>query len=205
VLRRVLHRAVGNPWVYERVQLLAGAEHTRRRLVDLITPLGAAPSVLDLGGGTGLYHSLWSCARHYVCLDRDMTKLRSFSGKRPGGVALFADATRVPIRSGSVDVVMCTNVSHHLGTQVLEQLIRDSVRVLKEGGTFLFVDAVWEPSTLAGRLLWKYDRGSYPRTARCLRSVISDHYRLVHNEQYSAFHEYLLCVGVKRSGKPACP
>lgn len=198
MLTNVLHRIVQNPWIYERVQFLAGAEHIRRRLAAQIAPLSAATSTLDLGGGTGLYRSLWPCACHYVCLDTDMVKLRGFSNKQPGGIALCADATQVPIRSRSVDVVMCMAVSHHLTDKLLEQLINESVRVLKDGGAFIFVDAVWEPSKLAGRLLWKYDRGSYPRTAEYLRSVISNHYRFIHNEQYSVYHEYLLCVGVKR-------
>jgi SAM-dependent methyltransferase len=198
MLTKALHHVVQNPWIYERVQFLAGVEHTRRRLTAQIAPLSAAASVLDLGGGTGLYGGLWPRTCHYVCLDVDMLKLRSFFSKRPGGIALCADATRVPIRSGSVDVVMCIAVSHHLTDKLLERLINESVRVLKDGGAFIFVDAVWEPSKLARRLLWKYDRGSYPRTAENLLSVISNHYRLIHDEQYSVYHEYLLCVGVKR-------
>jgi len=197
MLTEVLHRIVENPWIYERVQFLAGAEHIRRRLVAQIAPLSTATSVLDLGGETGLYRSLWPCACNYVCLDIDMIKLEGFLSKQPSEIALCANATQVPIRSGSVDVVLCMAVSHHLTDQLLEQLINESVRVLKDGGAFIFMDAVWEPSKLAGRLLWKYDRGGYPRTAEYLRSVVSSHYRLVHDEQYSVYHEYLLCVGVK--------
>jgi ubiquinone/menaquinone biosynthesis C-methylase UbiE len=197
MLRKALHRVVQNPWVYDRIQFLAGAEHTRRRLAAQIGRLSAATSVLDLGGGTGLYQSLWPSHCNYVCLDVDMVKLRGFLSKQASGIALRADATRVPIRSASVDVVMCIAVSHHLTDELLEQLIDESARVLKDEGTFIFVDPVWETGKLAGRLLWKYDRGSYPRTAECLRSVVSNHYRLIHDAQYSVHHEYLLCVGVK--------
>lgn len=197
MLTKILHRVAANPRIYDQIQSLAGAEHTRRRLVAQVAFLDATAFVLDLGGGTGLYRSLWPSACHYICLDIDMIKLRGFLGKRSGGNALCADATQVPIRSDSVDVIVCIALSHHLSDKLLEQLINESVRVLKSGGKFIFMDAVWEPSKSASRLLWKYDRGSHPRTAECLRSVISNHCRLIHEDQYSVYHEYLLCVGVK--------
>ena len=197
MLARILHDIAAHPRVYDQVQLLAGAEHTRRRLAAIVT-CTAAVSVLDLGGGTGLYRDLWPSASHYVCLDIDMIKLRGLLDKRLGSLALCADAAQVPLVSASVDVVMCTALSHHLPDWLLKQAASESARVLKGGGTFIFMDAVWQPGRPASRLLWKHDRGSYPRSADYLRTVLSDHYRLVHEEQYSVFHEYLLCVGAKR-------
>lgn len=199
MLTRILHKIVAHPRIYDWVQMLAGAELLRRRLaVIVVQRCHSSPGiVLDLGGGTGLYRGLWPSAGHYVCLDLDMAKLRGFREKRSGDPALCADATRVPFNTGSVDVVVCTSLSHHLSDEHLEQMVSESARILRAGGTFVFIDPVWAPSRPIGRLIWKYDRGSHPRRPGHLHAVISNHLRVVHEERYAIYHEYLLCVGTK--------
>jgi len=202
MLTRILHEIVAHPRIYDWVQVLAGADLMRRRLAAIVVQrCPSSPSiVLDLGGGTGLYRGLWPSAGRYVCLDLDTVKLRGFREKRLGDPAICADATRVPFNTDSVDVVVCTSLSHHLSDGHLEQMVSESARVLRVGGTFVFVDPVWEPSRLIGRLIWKYDRGSNPRRAGRLHDVIATHLRIVHEERYSIYHEYLLCVGAKPQG-----
>ena len=200
MLRKILHRVVRNPRVYDWVQLLAGAEEVRRRIAAQIPYLGCVDSVLDMGGGTGLYHSLWPAAERCICLDISMAKLRGYRTRYPRGTALCADATRLPLGSGTLDAVMCINVSHHLTDRSCELLIEESARVLKETGALLFVEAMWEPKRFTGRLLWKFDRGSHPRSAAYLRLLLQRKFKLIHVEQFSLYHTYLLCAGVKRSG-----
>lgn len=189
-----------NSRVYDWVQLLAGAEEVHRRIAAQIHYLGCVNCVLDVGGGTGLYRSLWPAAVRCICLDISMDKLRGYRTRHPRGTALCADATRLPLGSETVDAVMCSNVSHHLTDRSCELMIEESARVLKETGTLLFVDAVWEPKRFTGRLLWKFDRGSHPRTAAYLRSLLQKKFKLIHVVQFSIYHTYLLGAGVKRSG-----
>ena len=200
MLRKILHRIVQNPQVYDWVQLLAGAEEVRRRIAAQIPRLGCVDSALDVGGGTGLYHSLWPAADRCICLDISMAKLCGYRTRHPRGTALCADATQLPLGSGTIDAVMCTNVSHHLTDRSCELLIEESARVLKETGALLFIEAVWEPKRFIGRLLWKFDRGSHPRTAARLRSILQKKFKIIHVEQFSIYHTYLLCAGIKRSG-----
>ena len=200
MLTQALNRIMSIPWVYDQVQLLAGARYVHRQLAPQIASFVSGSSVvLDLGGGTGIVRRLLSPVCVYICLDLDMVKLRAFQSKYPDGIAVLSDVTQVPARTGSIDVVICTCVSHHLSDELLEQLIAEGARVLKSIGAFVFLDPVWEPRSLVGRLLWKYDRGSYPRTKEHLGRVISDHFRAIYTAQFSVLHEYLLCVGVKRS------
>ena len=166
MLTKILHSFVANPWVYEQVRRLAGSRHIDRRLATHIAPLRAASLVLDVGEGTGVLRALWLPTCTYVCLDIDRLKLQSFLKKCPGGNALLCDASQAPLRNGSVDVVLRTLVSHHVPDEMLARLIRESVRLLKDGGVFIFLDAVWDPTRLLGRLLWRFDRGAYPRTER---------------------------------------
>ena len=197
MLTKIPHRMAANPWIYDQVQLLAGARYVHRRLAAQIAPPNSASLVLDLGGGTGMVRGLWPPTCTYVCLDIDMLKLQGFLNRHPDGIALVADAARTPLESGSVDVVLCTFLSHHIPDELLTQLISESMRVLKNTGKFIFIDAIWEPTRWAGRLLWKYDRGSYPRTAETLYSAISNHCAIIHWEHFAVYHEYVLCVATK--------
>jgi ubiquinone/menaquinone biosynthesis C-methylase UbiE len=200
MLRKILHRVVRNPGIYDRVQLLAGAKEVQRRVAAQIPHLAHVNNVLDVGGGTGLYQSLWPGAVRCICLDMSMAKLRGYRAKYPRRTALCADGTQIPLGSGTLDAVMCINVSHHLTDRSCELLIEESARVLKETGALLFVEAIWEPNRFMGRLLWKFDRGSHPRTAEYLRSLLQKEFKLTHVEQFCLYHRYLLCAGVKRSG-----
>ena len=77
---------------------------------------------------------------------------------------------------------MCIFVSHHLTDYHLEQMLAESRRVLKPKGVFILLDPVWDPKNLMGRLLWRYDVGSHPRTAQHLHSVIAKYYEVAHDE-----------------------
>ncbi len=89
------------------------------RLRNQTDRLGEPRIVLDLGGGTGSLRDLWSGFTTYVCLDLDPAKLGGFLLKQPNGSALLADATRVPLRTAAVDVLVCVAVTHHLTDESL--------------------------------------------------------------------------------------
>lgn len=193
---------VAVPWVYEAVQIAAGARIVQRHLKATIEPLQNANRVLDLGGGTGLHRDLWRAECLYICLDNDETKLRGFQARHADGIAILGDATRTPIRSGSLDVVMCTFVSHHIEDDLLEQFIAEAMRMLKDDGHFVFVDALWRRSRGISRLLWKYDRGSNPRELQKLKSVLAKHGRIAQMRRFSVLHEYVLCIIEKSPEAP---
>ncbi len=197
MLTKTLHALVAHPWVYEQVRLLVGARRIDRRLAHHIETLPLGSLVLDLGGGTGVLRRLLPMTCTYVCLDTDVLKLRGFSKGSSNGCAVLSDATQAPVRSESADLVFCTLVSHHLPDETLARLIRESYRLLKKNGRFIFLDAVWAPARWAGWLLWKFDRGRYPRTAEALHRVMSAHYKIVEWERFAIYHEYALCVAAK--------
>ncbi len=194
MLTRIVHRVVGNPWVYDQLQFLGGGSYIHRRLVARITPVNPSALVLDLGGGTGIARRLWPPTCTYVCLDLDPVKLCRFLNKRSDAIALLSDATCVPIRNRSVDIVLCTFVAHHLPDELLERLISESVRVLKSHGKFIFMDPVLNRSWVA-RLLWRFDRGSYPRSSDALHRALSARFENIHQEQFELLHRYLLWIG----------
>jgi SAM-dependent methyltransferase len=194
-----LHRIVSVPQIYDAVQVLAGSAIVRRVLAAEAAQLSCARLVLDLGGGTGIYRGIWPEGCSHICLDLDPVKLQGYTNRDPRGSALLADGAYIPIRSDSINVIVCTAMSHHLPDAFFRQLLEESARVLSPSGVFLFLDAIWQPNRALSCLLWKLDRGSYPRTAEHLRDEISHYYQIYHSESFSVFHEYTLYVGARNS------
>ncbi len=198
-LKDLLHRIAAQPAVYDVIQFLAGAHVVRRRLAAVTRPIRpTAKTILDVGGGTGALTHLWRPDARYICLDIDPLKLAGFRKKHPAGLAILGDATQTPIASASLDAVICTSVSHHLDDTLLPSLFREAARMLKPDGRFLFLDATWQPRRWPGRLLWAYDRGSFPRTEETLRHLINRDLSVLHWQRFAVFHEYMLAVARPR-------
>jgi ubiquinone/menaquinone biosynthesis C-methylase UbiE len=129
-------------------------------------------------------------------------KLRGHLRKHQRGVVMLSDATRPPVKDRSVDVVLCTFLAHHLSEQDLAMVLSESRRILKQTGFLLFMDPIWQPSRWRARLLWKYDRGTVPRTGANLLSAVSEYFRIVGSQQFTIHHEYILLVGMKHPENP---
>lgn len=198
MLKAILHQAVAVPQVYDLIQNLAGAGRIAARLAPRLLRTAPKAVIVDVGGGTGAFRHLCPFESTYLCLDIDRAKLRGHVRKHRKGGAILSDATRAPIQSESADLVLCTFVSHHLREEELTQVISESRRILKRTGTYIFMDAIWQPARWLGRLLWKFDRGANPRSAEALQSAISHHFTLTETERFAIYHEYVLYVGAKR-------
>jgi ubiquinone/menaquinone biosynthesis C-methylase UbiE len=195
-LMQVLHNIAAHPWVYDRIQTLAG----QRQVLDRMSKRTAAISaeiVVDVGGGTGASRKLWPVSSRYICLDIEMPKLAGFRSKVPDGLGILSDATQMPIVTGSVDVLMCMAVVHHLTDAMLEQVFDEALRVLKVGGHLILLDPVLNRQRLAGQLLWKFDRGSYPRTEEDLHKKLESRFKIIHWEKFTIYHEYVFGIGAR--------
>ena len=197
MLLSFLHKLASDPWVYDRIQKLAGVRQVYARMSRQISANCAGTYVLDVGGGTGALRPLWPADCRYVCLDIEMPKLLGFRRKVADGLALQTDATRMPIASGCADSVVCMSVAHHLTDTMLTDLLRESVRVLKPGGRMFFLDPVLARDRVVGRMIWRLDRGAYPRTAAALHTLFSRHLRIAHWERFAIHHEYVFGVGIR--------
>jgi ubiquinone/menaquinone biosynthesis C-methylase UbiE len=156
-----------------------------------------AGTVVDVGGGTGASRRIWPATCRYICLDIEMPKLKGFRSRVPDGYAVLSDASRMPISTASVDVVLCMAVVHHLTDVVVDQMFDEAQRILKVGGHFILLEPVLNLDLWLGRLLWRLDRGSFPYKAEYLRNKLSDGFKLIHWEQYTIHHEYVLGMGIR--------
>jgi ubiquinone/menaquinone biosynthesis C-methylase UbiE len=198
---QLLHRLASNGQVYDWIQRLAGVSVVDRKLAAWIATSDCA-NILDLGGGTGRVSALAPAGSRYICLDVEHPKLRQFLAKHPRGHALMADATRVPVADSTMQLVICVFVAHHLRPREFSSLLCEVRRILTSTGRFVFLDPVLNRSRWQSRLLWRLDRGAYPKAPEQLLAFLSEQFSIVHSERFSIYHEYLLAVATKIRATP---
>ncbi len=129
---------IANAAVYDFGQTLAGARASRTRLGRLFKSLSVSGRMLDIGGGTGSIQPYLTSGTAYMCLELEAPKPRRLMAKFPGTAATLSDASRLPVRTGSVENVLTIAVPHHLGNPAWELMLSETHRVLKPGG-YLFL------------------------------------------------------------------
>lgn len=191
-----LERLLKRPAVYDAVQWAVGAAAIDARLSAIVPKLAPGCLVVDIGGGTGLNRSLRPRGSRYVCLDPDPAKLSGFLS-RGSGLAVRASAAALPFPDACADLAVCKFVAHHLEDSELELLGREVSRVLKPQGSFLFVEALATPRP-AGRLLWRFDQGSNPRSPERLRGWLEAGFSVQRWERFAILHDYVIALAVIR-------
>jgi ubiquinone/menaquinone biosynthesis C-methylase UbiE len=186
-----IHKVASVGWVYDCIQFVAGASITRSHMRHYLEDRHGR--VLDIGGGTGSLAALLPPGCSYTCLDNEMPKLQTCKAK-VSGEPLLADATHMPIRTGSIDVITCVDVTHHLTHDQLDKALGESARVLSPNGSLILMDAVLKPSRLPGRILWALDRGAHPKPAVELRRALERHFYVEQWACLAVFHEYVIAV-----------
>ncbi len=200
MLTRILHRIVAIPWVYDLVQKLAGRDRNYAHLAPLVAQCGGN-TLLDVGAGTGELARIVPPETAYIWFDNDPQKLSGFRGKSASPRALLGEADCIGLRDKSVDVAVCVAMSHHLTDEQLGMTLREMARVCR--GKLIFLDPIRVDKSAVSSLLWKYDRGSYPRRAGALRSAVGQYFDIEHEERYSIYHHYWLCAA-KPKASVAC-
>lgn len=179
------------PRLYDMGQRLLGMRHSQRHLEPYCANL-AGRVVLDVGAGTGLYASLVPRTARYCGLDIDANKLLHLRRNVVFCRVVLADSASLCFRDRSVDVALCIALAHHLPDERLGHLFAELARVVRD--RVVFLDPLASPSVVS-RLLWRLDRGAYPRSAERLLTEIGRHFTLRRVERYRIHHEYLLCEG----------
>lgn len=189
---------VAQPAVYDAVQTLAGTSQLDGRLAPHLSSLPSGALIVDVGGGTGLPRPLLPDDSRYVCVDADLVKLRGFLRKQRLGNAVCGDAAALPLPDVRFDLVVCKMVGHHLTDPQLARMFRECARVLRPGARMLFIDPVQAPDRIRSRLLWRYDRGSFPRAPDLLKQAMAAEFEITHWSVFAIHHRYVLGVGTRR-------
>jgi ubiquinone/menaquinone biosynthesis C-methylase UbiE len=195
VFQRLLHHIVAKPAIYDLVQRACGAKHSHRKLRALTVDAQDC-LVLDVGAGTGNGLHIIPEGTRYLWLDNDRQKLTGVDQHGSCFSAVLASATAIPLASKSVDIALCIAMSHHIDDISILDLFGELARVCRQ--RLIFLDPVLNPKSLVSCALWKYDRGSHPRSAAALRSLVHEHFDITHDEEYTLYHRYWLCAARPR-------
>lgn len=196
MLRRFFGRIAAFPVFYDLIQAAAGDGVVQTRIGAVLRQVPERALLIDLGGGTGLAGRSAGSAL-YVCVDMDAAKLRRFvKVQNSGARAVAGDAARCPIATGVADAVMAVKLTHHLDEAQFAAMFREAARIVRPGGLLLLADAV-RSDRLASRLLWKLDRGAYPRSSRVIQDAAASWFAPSRVEEFSVTlrHRFLLWVG----------
>jgi SAM-dependent methyltransferase len=202
VLLKLVHEFASLPWVYDRIQQAVGVKKVYAKLAPHLGAGREQELVLDIGGGTGSLKIHCAPSQRYVCLDIEWPKLQGFRAKFPEESGILGDATCLPIASGSVDTAICMFVAHHLDDELLRKMFSEVERTLRPGGRLLLLDPILDVGRIAGRILWKLDRGSFPRTPAILKRALEQRFALEHWSEFAVWHKYVLGIVRKREQVP---
>ena len=202
ILQRLASALVSQPLVYHLVQNLAGQAKVAARVREIVQRL-PHDRVADIGsseGGFGLRLGVQP-----VFLDLDPRALRALRRRVPGARAVTADASRLPLSDGQLDLALCVAVFHHLDDATLAAAVPELARVCS--GRLLLLEPLRNDQRRISRWLWRYDRGRHPRTRDELLTCLASHFRVEEEVAFAVYHEYLICVAVPRriSARPGPP
>ena len=135
------------------------AEDSVRQLAEFASLDGRV--VLDVGGGPGYFSDAFRAAgAHYLGVDPDVGEL-SARGE-PGAGMVRASGTKLPVRTGSVDICYSSNVLEHVAEPAA--MLEEMVRVTKPAGTVFVSFTPWlSPWGGHETAPWHYLGGKFAR------------------------------------------
>lgn len=159
----MIRRLLANPAAYRLHNRLFNVVAVHRRLAD---DCGYRPGlkVLDVGCGPGTLAAFFR-PEDYTGIDTSPEYI-GHARRHFGGTFAVLPAERVGEVGGRFDIALMVGVFHHLSDEQVRQTLDGLRRVLKPGGRFRLLEAVWpsRPWDLIGWLLRRLDRGRFVRT-----------------------------------------
>ncbi len=111
---------------------------TERDLLERV-PVQATDRLLEVGCGEGgNLQLLQASPRGAVGVDFSLEKVVWASQRLPGTRFVCADATLLPFRSASFDVILCRDVLHHVAEKA--QVIEEILRVCRPQGRIVIIE-----------------------------------------------------------------
>jgi SAM-dependent methyltransferase len=203
--RRLVARIVSHPRVYRLQRRLLHAEKLDEQLTPLIDKAvggAAVGTIVDVGGGSGTSRSLWPPTWTYIGIDPDERAVQ-FGQADENTERTVGSASNLPFPDGYADAVLMKEVSHHLDDETWDKTLEEIRRILKPGGTFVFLDGVWTRQRWISRLVWRFDVGRHPREAASIEADIAKHFELEDLARFAAIHHCIVLLARPRAATPA--
>lgn len=114
---------------------------TRRLLADVFAAhLAPGALVLDAGCGTGATGAWLAARQRVVGLDAERRAVELYAGRHAGVPLLQGDLSRLPLRAGAFDAVLCVTVLCHRAIPDPAAAVGELVRVLRPGGVICLLE-----------------------------------------------------------------
>src|SRR5437899_1506835 len=118
-------------------RLFAFAEPFQRLLPEILSQANhASLSILDLGAGDGSLGTAlkaWAVRRDWRCQITNLDSSLAALSLNPQGTNVAASAAALPFRERSFDVVVASQMIHHLPSSTIKKLLREAWRVARHG------------------------------------------------------------------------
>ena len=148
------------------------------RVAGLSRTLKSYPytSLLDVGCGWGECSTLNKGI--YFGLDNSFRKVQFAAHRYQGHIFLVGNATQLPFRSGSFDVAMLIDTSHHLSDQEVLQVLLELKRVSRK---YIIISdpIVADNQSRLSCFFYKLDRGGCYRNAGQMKAILDSDKGLV--------------------------
>jgi len=128
--------------------------------------VGPGASVVEVGAGTGNFLALFDdVASRLIAIDLTPAMLARAVAGHPRLEAVLADGARLPLRSGSIDLVTSAQTFHHIHAPI--PVIREMRRVAAPGGRVLIVDQIAPERVEESQMMNHLDHLRDPSHAAC--------------------------------------
>jgi SAM-dependent methyltransferase len=168
-----LYRAAEHAKGYALAQWVSQPTTDRFRALirSRVTP-GPGETLLDVGCGPGHYRSSFACDYSGIDINPDYIRMAS---SHLDGRFMVMDGTRLEFDDETFDHVVSVATLHHLTDEQVVQMVREAMRVCKPSGRVHLLDAILPITPNFGfkRVVFRLDRGGYPRTYEHLCAVIA--------------------------------
>jgi SAM-dependent methyltransferase len=162
-------RILGNTLVYKGFKNLVSPPSLVAKTVNEFLQVPDGASVLDLGCGYGDIAHFYANRCRYVGIDSNDSYIKEARRRNSENDAVFivGDVSdEVTLNHGPFDLVLLTGVLHHLPSESVQQIAKDSHRLLAPTGRMVAVEPVFSPDQrLSARLIIASDRGRFVRDA----------------------------------------
>jgi ubiquinone/menaquinone biosynthesis C-methylase UbiE len=117
-------------------RLFTFAEPFQKLLPEMGQPNNATLSILDLGAGDGSLGTAlkaWASRRQWSWQVTNLDTSMAALSLNPGGTNVAASAATLPFKEESFDLVVASQMTHHLSGSTTKQLLQEAWRVARRG------------------------------------------------------------------------
>lgn len=130
-------------------------ERILKRVYDLVEALDKSePKILEIGVGTGNLASKFldkNC--EIIGIDQSREMLSVAKEKFPGLKVRLGEFLKIPYENKSFDIIISTYAFHHLNEKEKSAAIEEMIRVLKDSGSIIIGDLMFESKTAEEKIL----------------------------------------------------